>query len=68
MTSNVTAVSYGLDVSPTALEQLRSILTSQGAAVLSEVSSGDGRYQVHTAELQFPDATAAGLAGLLMPW
>jgi phosphoserine phosphatase len=64
MTSNVTAVSYGLSVSPTALEQLRSILTSQGAAVLSEASSGDGRYQVHLAELQLPDATAAGLAGL----
>ncbi len=64
MTSNVTAVSYGLNVSPTALEQLRSILTSQGAAVLSEASSGDGRYQVHLAELQLPDATAAGLAGL----
>lgn len=64
MTSNVTAVSYGLNVSPTGLEQLRSILTAQGAAVLSEASSGDGRYQVHAAELQLPDATAAGLAAL----
>ncbi|MFN3924043.1 MAG: phosphoserine phosphatase SerB, partial [Pseudarthrobacter sp.] len=64
MTSNVTAVSYGLNVSPTGLEQLRSTLTAQGAAVLSEASSGDGRYQVHVAELQLPDATAAGLAAL----
>lgn len=64
MTSNVTAVSYGLNVSPTALEQLRSTLTSQGAAVLSEASSGDARYQVHVAELALPDATAAGLAAL----
>ncbi|PNI09528.1 phosphoserine phosphatase SerB [Arthrobacter sp. AFG7.2] len=64
MTSNATAVSYGLNVSPTALEQLRSIFTSQGATQLSEASSGDGRYQVHTVELQLPDATAAGLAGL----
>lgn len=64
MTSNVTAVSYGLNVSPTGLQQLRSILTAQGAAVTSEASSGDGRYQVHVAELQLPDATAAGLAAL----
>ncbi|MFJ6155951.1 phosphoserine phosphatase SerB [Pseudarthrobacter sp. NPDC092184] len=64
MTSNVTAVSYGLNVSPTGLEQLRSILAAQGAAVLSETSSGDGRYQVQMAELQLPDATAAGLAAL----
>ena len=64
MTSNVTAVSYGLNVSSTGLEQLRSILAKQGAAVLSETSSGDGRYQVHVAELQLPDATAAGLSAL----
>jgi len=64
MTSNVTAVSYGLNVSPTGLDQLRSILAAQGAAVLSETSSGDGRYQVHVAELELPDATAAGLAAL----
>ena len=64
MTSNVTAVSYGLNVSSTGLEQLRSILAKQGAAVLSETSSGDGRYQIHVAELQLPDATAAGLAAL----
>ncbi|MFJ6270336.1 phosphoserine phosphatase SerB [Pseudarthrobacter oxydans] len=64
MTSNVTAVSYGLNVSPTGLEQLRSILTAQGAAVLSEASSGDSRYQVRVTELQLPDATAAGLASL----
>ena len=64
MTSNVTAVSYGLNVSPTGLEQLRSILAAQGAAVLSETSSGNGRYQVHVAELELPDATAAGLAAL----
>lgn len=64
MTSNVTAVSYGLNVSPTGLQQLRSILTAQGAAVTSEASSGDGRYQVHVAELQLPESTAAGLAAL----
>jgi phosphoserine phosphatase len=64
MTSNVTAVSYGLNVTPTGLEQLRSVLTSRGAKVLSESSAGDGRYQVSVAELELPDATAAGLAAL----
>jgi phosphoserine phosphatase len=64
MTSNVTAVSYGQNVTPSALEQLRSILTAHGATLLSEYDGGDDRYQVHVAELQLPDATAAGLAVL----
>ncbi|WP_461190160.1 phosphoserine phosphatase SerB [Arthrobacter sp. Z4-13] len=64
MTSNVTAVSYGQNVTPSALEQLRSILTAHGASVLSQSDGGDERYQVHVAELQLPDATAAGLAVL----
>lgn len=64
MTSNVTAVSYGQNMTPDGLEQLRSILTAHGAAVLSEASLDDGRYQVHAAELTLPDATAAGLATL----
>jgi phosphoserine phosphatase len=64
MTSNVTAVSYGLNVTPTALEQLRTVFTAQGADVLSENDHGDARYQVHVAELQLPDATEAGLAAL----
>lgn len=64
MTSNVTAVSYGRNMTPDGLEQLRSILTAHGAGVQSEASSGDSRYRVHTAELGLPDATAAGLATL----
>jgi phosphoserine phosphatase len=64
MTSNVTAVSYGLNVSPTGLEQLRSIFTAHSATVVSEARLGDERYQIHTADLSLPDATAAGLAGL----
>lgn len=64
MTSNVTAVSYGLNVTPTGLEQLRSVLTAHGAALVAETRPGDGRYSVHVAELQLPDATSAGLAGL----
>ncbi len=64
MTSNVTAVSYGLNVTPAGLEQLRSVLTSQGADVLAESESGDDRYRVQVLELALPDATAAGLAAL----
>ncbi|TLM73090.1 phosphoserine phosphatase SerB [Pseudarthrobacter sp. NamB4] len=64
MTSNVTAVSYGLNITPTGLEQLRSVLNANGAELLSETSHGDSRYQVQVAEISLPDATAAGLAGL----
>ncbi|MDP9988161.1 phosphoserine phosphatase SerB [Arthrobacter sp. FW306-05-C] len=64
MTSNVTAVSYGLNVTPAGLEQLRSVLDSHGAEVLAETESGDNRYRVHILELALPDATAAGLAAL----
>ena len=64
MTSNVTAVSYGLNITSAGLEQLRSVLASQGAEVLSETASADDRYQVQVLELALPDATAAGLAAL----
>lgn len=64
MTSNVTAVSYGPNVTPPGLEQLRSVLTAHGAVLVGETRLGDGRYSVHVAELQLPDATSAGLAGL----
>lgn len=64
MTSNVTAVSYGLNMTPGGLEQLRSILASHGAEVLSESAAGDTRYQVQILELGLPDATAAGLGAL----
>ena len=64
MTSNVTAVSYGQNLTPQGLEQLRSVLAAHGAEVLSEARGGDSRYQVHVAELTLPDATAAGLAAL----
>ncbi|WP_411376364.1 phosphoserine phosphatase SerB [Arthrobacter sp. MPF02] len=64
MTSNVTAVSYGQNMTPNGLEQLRSVLAAHGARVMSENSGGDDRYQVHVANLTLPDATAAGLAAL----
>jgi phosphoserine phosphatase len=64
MTSNVTAVSYGLNVTPSGLEQLRSVLASHGAQVLSESSPAGDRYQVQILDLALPDATEAGLAAL----
>ncbi|MDQ0118891.1 phosphoserine phosphatase [Pseudarthrobacter defluvii] len=64
MTSNVTAVSYGLKMTPAGLEQLRSVLASHGAELLSESSAGDSRYGVQVLDLALPDATAAGLAAL----
>ena len=64
MTSNVTAVSYGLNMTSAGLEQLRSVLASEGAQVLAETAAGDDRYQVRVLELALPDATAAGLAAL----
>lgn len=64
MTSNVTAVSYGQNMTPNGLEQLRSVLAAHGAVVQSEDSLGDDRYGVHVAGLDLPDATAASLAVL----
>jgi phosphoserine phosphatase len=64
MTSNVTAVSYGQNMTPNGLEQLRSVLAAHGAVVQSEDSLGDDRYRVHVAGLDLPDATAASLAVL----
>lgn len=64
MTSNVTAVSYGLKLIPAELEQLRSLLTGHGAALQAETQAGDGRYDVHTADLALPDASAAGIPAL----
>ncbi|WP_045731335.1 phosphoserine phosphatase SerB [Pseudarthrobacter chlorophenolicus] len=64
MTSNVTAVSYGQNLTDTGLEQLRSILSEHGTAVGAESTAGDSRYQVRITELELPDATEAGLAAL----
>ena len=64
MTSNVTAVSYGQNLTDDGLEQLRQVLTGQGARVLSSSTAGDSRYRVEVTELALSDATAAGLAAL----
>ncbi|MGK3648662.1 phosphoserine phosphatase SerB [Pseudarthrobacter enclensis] len=64
MTSNVTAVSYGQNLTATGLEQLHAVLAAHGAAVGTVSRGGDDRFQVHTADLELADATAAGLAAL----
>ncbi|MBT2247569.1 phosphoserine phosphatase SerB [Arthrobacter sp. BHU FT2] len=64
MTSNVTAVSYGQNLTATGLEQLHAVLAAHGAAVGAASRGGDDRFQVHTADLELADATAAGLAAL----
>ena len=64
MNSNVTAVSYGLKLSPDALAELRSVLLSSGASLTAETTSGDARYEVRTMELSVEQGTASDLARL----
>ncbi|MDQ0756486.1 phosphoserine phosphatase SerB [Arthrobacter sp. B3I4] len=65
MSSNVTAVSYGVHLSAPDVQQLRQMLTGAGLAVGAESTAGDGRFSVHTAECTMPGSlTGAGLAGL----
>lgn len=64
MTSNVTAVSYGPKLTASGLDKLRSVLNGSGAALQSESSGGDSRFEVHTAELVIADGTEAGISAL----
>ncbi|WP_426995773.1 phosphoserine phosphatase SerB [Pseudarthrobacter sp. N5] len=64
MTSNVTAVSYGLKLSPLELEELRSLLTGSGATFRAESRSGDPRYQVYTADFTLESGNPADIAAL----
>jgi phosphoserine phosphatase len=50
MSSHVTAVSYGLKLSPPDIQQLRSLLTAAGLSVGAETRAGDGRFEVYAAE------------------
>lgn len=64
MTSNATAVSYGPKLTASGLDKLRSVLTGSGAALESESSGGDNRFEVHIAELAIADGTDAGISAL----
>ena len=64
MTSNVTAVSYGLKLSSDSLEQLRSGLVEAGATLTGESTAGDGRYEVHAIDFTVEQGMASDIAGL----
>jgi len=61
MTSNLAAVSYGVNLSPESLENVLKVLADAGASVSSESQGGDERFGVHTADLMVDADTEAGL-------
>lgn len=64
MTSNVTAVSYGLKLPSDSLEQLRSALVESGATLAGESTAGDGRYEVHTIDFTVEQGMVSDIADL----
>ncbi|MBP1231419.1 phosphoserine phosphatase [Arthrobacter sp. PvP102] len=64
MSSNVTAVSYGVKLSPSELEHLRSLLTGSGASFSAESRTGDHRFEVYTVDFSVESGTAAEIAAL----
>jgi phosphoserine phosphatase len=66
MSSHVTAVSYGLKLSLPEVQRLRSLLAAAGLACDAETRTGDGRFEVYTADCALTGAglNGAGLAGL----
>ncbi len=64
MSSNVTAVSYGVKLSPAELEHLRSLLTGSGASLAAESRTGDHRFEVYSAVFSLASGTAADIAAL----
>lgn len=64
MSSNLTAVSYGVNLSLSELEHLRKVLSGSGASLTSESRSGDDRFGVFTIGLAVDGATVADLSGL----
>jgi phosphoserine phosphatase len=59
MSSNVTAVSYGLKLSLTDIQRLRSLLTAAGLSVGAESRTGDARFEVYAVDCAL-DASQAG--------
>jgi phosphoserine phosphatase len=64
MSSNVTAVSYGVKLSPPELEQLRSVLARSGAVLGAESRTGDDRYEVHSLDFSIDSGTTSDIAVL----
>ena len=50
MSSNVTAVSYGLKLSLPDIQRLRSLLTAAGLGVGAETRTGDARFEVYAVD------------------
>ncbi|WP_026538742.1 phosphoserine phosphatase SerB [Arthrobacter sp. 9MFCol3.1] len=72
MSSNVTAVSYGLKLSLPDIQRLRSLLTAAGLGVGAETRTGDARFEVYAADCALEaeldgarrDLAAAGIEGV----
>lgn len=64
MSSNVTAVSYGLKLTPPDVQRLRDVLSAAGVSVESEGRTGDSRFEVYTVDCGLATGTAAALADL----
>lgn len=63
MSSHVTAVSYGLKLSLPEVQRLRSLLASAGLACDAETRTGDGRFEVYTADCALEPGTGSSDAG-----
>ena len=64
MTSNVTAVSYGVHLPSSEAEILRSLLVGSGTTFEADSRSSNGRYDVCTVDFAVPSGSAAEIAGL----
>ncbi|GAP56182.1 phosphoserine phosphatase, partial [Arthrobacter sp. Hiyo6] len=60
----MTAVSYGVKLSPPELEQLRSVLARSGAVLGAEGRTGDDRYEVHSLDFSIDSGTTSDIAVL----
>ncbi|QCB97709.1 phosphoserine phosphatase SerB [Arthrobacter sp. PAMC25564] len=63
MSSHVTAVSYGLKLSLPDVQSLRSLLAAAGLACDAETRTGDGRFEVYTADCSFESGAGPHGAG-----
>ena len=63
MSLNVTAVSYGLNLSLPDIERLRSQLAGAGLSVGAESRAGDGRFEVYAADCVLDAGNAGAAAG-----
>jgi phosphoserine phosphatase len=63
MSSHVTAVSYGLKLSLPEVQRLRSLFASAGLACDAETRTGDGRFEVYTADCALEPGTGSSGAG-----